>query len=292
MNLPSKQLHMDEIKSTVFKFLTEYGFQIIGALIIMTAGALVARWLGRVADQWFEKKLVEPPIRMLAGRVIRLLVFGMAAVLALEKCGVPIAPMVAGIGVAGVGIGLAMQHVLANLIAGLNIIFTKPFRVGEYVELVGESGQVTMVQLFTTTLVHTDRSRIVIPNRKIVGEILHNYGTIRQLDLAVGVAYGTDIEQALGVVRRILAANPRVLKDPAAVVGISCLGDSCVTIAVKPWASIDNFGAAGPEINKAILEAFRAEHIEIPFPQREIRLLNGPGTSSATVSVHAEPSRP
>src|SRR5947199_5945703 len=101
---------------------------------------------------------------MLAARVLRLLVFALSVVLALEKCGVPIAPMVAGIGVAGVGIGLAMQHVLSNLVAGLTIIFTKPFRVGEYVELVGVHGQVSMVQLFTTTLIHPDQSRVVIPN--------------------------------------------------------------------------------------------------------------------------------
>ena len=281
---------MEEIKSTVFKFLTEYGFQIVGAVIILTVGAMAARWLGRVADQWFVKTQVEPPIRMLAGRVIRLLVFGLSAVLALEKCGVPIAPMVAGIGVVGVGIGLAMQHVLANLVAGLNIIFTKPFRVGEYVELAGEAGQVTAVQLFTTTLIHTDRSRIVIPNRKIVGEILHNYGTIRQLDLAVGVGYATAIDEALGVIREILAANLRVLKDPAPVVGVTLLGDSSVTIAVKPWVSIDNFGSAGQEINQAILERFRARQIEIPFPQREIRLLNSTA-SGGDISAHAQASR-
>jgi small conductance mechanosensitive channel len=282
---------MEEIKSTVFKFLTEYGFQIIGAVIILTAGAMVARWLGRVADQWFVKKQVEPPIRMLAGRVIHLLVLGLSAVLALEKCGVPIAPMVAGIGVAGVGIGLAMQHVLSNLVAGLNIIFTKPFRVGEYVELAGEAGQVTTVQLFTTTLIHTDRSRIVIPNRKIVGEILHNYGTIRQLDLAVGVAYTTTINDALAVVREILGASPRVLKDPAPVVGVALLGDSSVTLAVKPWVSLNDFISAGQEINQAILERFRARQIEIPFPQREIRLLNTASTASGSITVHAEPSR-
>jgi small conductance mechanosensitive channel len=279
---------MEEIKSTVFKFLTEYGFQIIGALIILTAGAMAARWLGRIADQWFVKKQVEPPIRMLADRVIRLLVFGLAIVLALEKCGVPIAPMVAGIGVAGVGIGLAMQHVLANLVAGLNIIFTKPFRVGEYVELAGEAGQVTAVQLFTTSLIHTDRSRIIIPNRKIVGEILHNYGMIRQLDLAVGVGYGTAINEALALVRDILTANRRVLKEPAPVVGVSLLGDSSVTIAVKPWVSVDDFVATGPEINQAILERFRAQQIEIPFPQREIRLLNNSNAATGDISVRAE----
>jgi len=281
--------YMEEIKSTVFKFLTEYGFQMVGAVIILTAGVMAARWLGRVADQWFVKKQLEPPIRMLAGRVIHLLVFGLSMVLALEKCGVPIAPMVAGIGVAGVGVGLAMQHVLSNLVAGLNIIFTKPFRVGEYVELAGEAGQVSAVQLFTTTLIHTDRSRIVIPNRKIVGEILHNYGTIRQLDLAVAVAYTTAVNDALAVVREILAANPRILKEPAPLVGVTLLGDSSVTIAVKPWVSVNDFVPAGPEINQAILERFRARQIEIPFPQREIRLLNS--TRSGDVSVNAEASR-
>jgi small conductance mechanosensitive channel len=281
---------MEEIKSTVFKFLTEYGFQIIGAIIILTAGAMAARWLGRMADQWFVKRQVEPPIRMLADRVIRLLVFGLAIVLALEKCGVPIAPMVAGIGVVGVGVGLAMQHVLGNLVAGLNIIFTKPFRVGEYVELAGEAGQVSTVQLFTTTLIHTDRSRIVIPNRKIVGEILHNYGTIRQLDLAVGVGYATPIKEALALVREILAANPKVLKEPPPVIGITLLGDSSVTIAIKPWVSIDDFVATGPEINQVVLERFRARQIEIPFPQRQIRLLNGPNTSG-DISVRADASR-
>lgn len=265
---------MDEIRTTIVKFLTEYGFQIIGALIMLTAGVLVARWLGRVADQWFLKKQIEPPIRMLAVRVIRLLVFSLTAVLALEKCGVPIAPMVAGIGVAGVGIGLAMQHVLSNLFAGLTIIFTKPFRVGEFVELVGEAGQVSVVALFTTTLVHTDRSRIVIPNRKIVGEILHNYGTVRQLDLSVGVAYGTNVNEALALVRRILAANPRVLKEPIPVVGITALGDSSVSIAIKPWVGVDDFVAVGAELNQAVLEQFRANRIDIPFPQREIKLLN------------------
>jgi small conductance mechanosensitive channel len=241
---------------------------------MLTAGALVARWLGRVVEQWFIKRQIEPPIRMLAVRVIRLLVFGLTAVLSLEKCGVPIAPMVAGIGVAGVGIGLAMQHVLANLVAGLTIIFTKPFRVGEFVGLAGESGQVTAVALFTTTLVHTDQSRIVIPNRKIVGEILHNYGTVRQLDLSVGVGYATNINDAVTLVRALLAANPRVLKQPPALVGVSLLGDSSVTISVKPWVAVDNYVPAIAEINQSILEQFRAKQIEIPFPQREVKLLN------------------
>jgi small conductance mechanosensitive channel len=169
---------------------------------------------------------------------------------------------------------LALQGVLSNLVAGLLIIFTKPFRVGEYVELLGVEGQVTTIALFSTTLQHADRSKVVIPNRKIVGEVLHNYGTIRQLSLSVGVSYDTNVTAAITVIREILAQNPRVLKDPAAGVGVTSLADSSVNIAIMPWTSVADYGAAGGELNKAILETFREKGIEMPFPQREVRVLN------------------
>src|SRR5262245_65824732 len=119
-----------------------------------------------------------------------------------------------------------MQGVLGNLFAGLTIILTKPFRIGEYIEIVGEEGAIESIDLFSTTLMHPDRSRVVIPNRKIVGEILHNFSNIRQLHLTVNVAYSTNLTAALALIREILAQNPGVLKDPAPAVGISQLGES------------------------------------------------------------------
>ncbi len=255
--------------------MTEYGFQIIGALIILTIGCVIAWWIGRLFKKWLESKRVEPPICMLAVRVTRLLIFGLALVLALDKCGVPIAPMIAGIGVAGVGMGLALQGVLGNLVAGLTIIFTKPFRFGEYIEIAGVQGQVTSIELFATTLLHSDHSQVVIPNRKIIGEILHNYGHIRQLDLSVGVAYGTNITNALNVVRNVLSHNGRVLKEPAAIVGVTLLADSSINIAIKPWTAVADYGLAQAEIYQAIAEQFHANSISIPFPQREVRMLSG-----------------
>jgi len=265
---------IDQIKNKVVDFLTDYGFQIIGAVIILTIGLIIAWWMGRVLRKWLESKHLEPPIVMLAVRVVRLLVFLVALLDALEKLSVPIAPALGVMGVAGVGIGFALQGVLGNLVAGLLIIFSKPFRVGQYIEVAGVSGQVQHIELFSTMLLHADMSHVMIPNRKLVGEIMHNYGHIRQLDLGVGVGYATEMEGALKIVREILAANPRVLKDPVPFIGISALGDFSIQITIKPWVKVPDYNPAQVEIYEAILNKFRASKIEIPFPQREVRLLN------------------
>jgi len=265
---------IDQVKTKVVDFLTDYGFQIVGAVIILTIGLIIAWWIGRALQEWLEKKEMEPPVVMLAVRAVRLLVILVAVLQALDKLSVPITPMLAGLGVAGVGLGFALQGVLGNLVAGLVIIFTKPFRVGQYIEVAGVSGQVKHIELFSTMLLHADRSHVMIPNRKLVGEIMHNYGHIRQLDLGVGVGYGTEMASALKIVSDILAANPRVLKDPSPFVGITNLGDFSIQITIKPWVKIADYNPAQVEIYEAILNQFRANKIEIPFPQREVRLLN------------------
>jgi len=265
-----------EWKDRIANYLEKHGPAILSAILILVGGFLLARWLGKLAMRWLSRKelQLEPPVRMLMVRLFKLVIVVFSLVIAAGTAGVDVTALVASIGVAGVGIGLATQGVLSNVVAGLTIIFTKPFRVGEYIELLGVQGQVTAIELFSTTLLHPDRSRVVIPNRKIVGEILHNYGIIRQLDLVVGVSYDTDIKQALAIVREVVNRNPRVLKEPTAAVGVSGLADSAVSIAVKPWVAVTDFGAASAELNQALLEEFRAQQIDMPFPQREIRLLN------------------
>jgi small conductance mechanosensitive channel len=217
---------------------------------------------------------MEPPVRMLLTRIVRLLVVVLTLVVALGTAGMDVTALIAGIGVAGVGVGLALQGVLGNLVAGMTIIFTKPFRVGEYIEIAGVSGEVKQIEIFSTMLLHSDMSRVMVPNRKLVGEILHNYGQIRQLDLSVGVSYATDMDSALKIVREILAASPRVLKDPVPFVGIAALGDFSIQITIKPWTKVADYNPAQIEIYEAILNQFRANKIEIPFPQREVRMVS------------------
>jgi len=267
---------LQHAKQKIVDLSIEFGPKAVTASLIMAVGFFVARWIGRVFESWLGKVQLEPPVRLLLLRLLRLFIFGLFAILALQNLGVQLLPLIAGLGVAGAGIALAMQGVLGNLAAGLTIIFTRPFRVGEYVSMVGVEGRVEAIELFTTKLSHPDLSTVIIPNRKIVGEILHNYGTIRQLDVTVGVAYGTDLNVALAAVNRVLNANERVLKDPAPVVRVSVLADSSINFAVKPWVLVADFGAVTGEVNKGIVEEFGARNISIPFPQREVRLLTAP----------------
>jgi small conductance mechanosensitive channel len=265
---------ISHLKDKLIDYSISHAGALVSAAVVVIIGFIAARSIGKLVDRWLTHKNMDQPMRLLLVRMVRLIIFALALVVALGTAGMDVTALIAGAGVAGVGVGLAMQGVLSNLVAGLTIIFTKPFRVGEYVAMLNVQGQVTTVELFSTTLVHPDLSRVVIPNRKIVGEILHNYGHIRQLDLSVGVAYGTDLNNALAIVRAVLAQNPRVLKDPAPAVGVAMLADSSINLAVKPWTKVEDYNPASAEINQAIAESFRASNISIPFPQREVRLFN------------------
>lgn len=252
-----------------------YGFQVLGALVILAVGFVVARWLGDLVERRLARRAVEPPIRALGVRALRIVIMLFALVVALDKFGFQIAPLVAGIGVAGLGVGLALQGVLSNIVAGLTIILTKPFRVGEYIQIAGVHGDVATIELFSTTLLHPDRSRVIIPNRKIVGEILHNFGTMRQVTLTIGVPHSADLSVALGTARGVLTANPGVLRDPAPLVGISEVTDLAIKITLQPWVRVADAVSVEPHLYEELIEAFRTRGIAAPLPRHEVRLIDG-----------------
>jgi len=264
---------LDQIQTTAIDLAFTFGPKLVVACLILLAGYYVGRWMGRITEGMLLKMELDVTLRILLVRIVRLLMLGLFGVLALQNLGVELLPLIAGLGVAGAGLALAMQGVLSNLAAGLTIIFTRPFKVGEYISIVGEEGQIEEISLFSTILSHPDLSRVVIPNRKIAGEILHNYGQIRQVNLTVGVAYDTDLTAALARINALLATNPQVLEQPAPLIQIAALGDSSINIAIRPWVSVEAFATVAGDINQAILASFREGGIMIPFPQREIHLL-------------------
>ena len=263
-----------EMTEKVIFYFVDHGMQILTAIVLMGLGVVVARWIGNLVHRWLRAKAFDEPVSGLIVKVIKLLVIGLVAIMALGQMGVQITPLIAGIGVAGVGASLAMQGILGNLVAGLTIIFSKPFMIGEYIELLGVYGQVTDIALFSTTLLHADNSHVIVPNRKIVGEILHNYGNVRQLDLSVGVAYDADLTTAFATIHDILQQNPAVLTEPVPIVGIASLGESAIILAIKPWVKVEDFVPAQAAIYQTVIERFRDRKIDIPAPRRDIHFLN------------------
>ena len=257
-----------------------FGPKIFTAIVVIAVGLVIGHWIGRASDRAFKRLQLEPPVRLLLVRFIRILVLGLFLILALQNLGVELLPLVAGLGVAGAGVALAMQGVLGNAVAGLTIIFTKPYRVGESIAIVGVEGTVESITLFSTLLRHSDRSCVVVPNRKIVGEILHNYGKLRQTELKVGVSYGADLQRALATIQEVVRSHPRVLRDPAAPIQVAALESSAVLITASPWVAVADFGSIEGELYVQIVEALRQKGIEIPLPQSEVRLLEGAKTPS------------
>jgi small conductance mechanosensitive channel len=261
-------------KTLLVDLAIRYGFQVFGALVILAAGFVLARWIGGLTDRRLERVGVDLPIRRLGVRALKLVVMLFALVVALDKFGFQIAPLVAGIGVAGLGIGLALQGLLTNLVAGLTIILTKPFRIGEHIAVTGVHGDVVAIELFSTTLVHPDRSRVIIPNRKIAGEILHNFGAMRQVNLTLSVPHSVDLPAALGIARAVLDANPGVLRDPAALVGISEVTDVAIKIQLQPWVASADAGLVEPRLYEELIEAYRKRGIATPLPRHEVRMID------------------
>ncbi len=263
---------LEHVRNTALDMALRFGPKLVVAIAIIAFGYMVSRWACRLVGQAIERFRLEPPVVTLLVRIVQLVVLSLFAIIALQNLGVELLPLIAGLGVAGAGVALAMQGILGNVAAGMTIIFTQPFHVGDYLSIGDEEGEVLEITLFSTTLGHPDRSRVIIPNRKIVGEIMHNYGKIRQLDLAVGVAYGSDMESIFREIGDLLRRHPMVLQDPAPFYGVNRFGDFSVEIGVKPWVHVPDYTAAVSDINRTLLETFREKGIDIPMPQQEIHM--------------------
>ena len=267
---------LGHMQATLTDMALRFGPKVLAALVILAAGVIAGRWIGRATERSLARLALEPPVRQLLVRIVSVLVVGLFAIMALQNLGIELLPLIAGLGVAGAGVALAAQGVLGNMVAGLTIIFTRPYRVGEFISIVGVEGNVEAISLFNTVLSHADRSRVVVPNRKIVGEILHNYGRIRQTQVTVAVAYGADLKLALATLTEVVRANPHVLADPVPSAQITALGDSAVQLAAKPWVAVSDYGAVETELNLSLVEAMRRRGIEMPSSQLQVRLLGSP----------------
>ena len=214
-----------KISSTVIEFFVTYSFQVLGAIIILIVGSTVAGWLANTTLKVTQKKKLDIALSKFLASVIKFTILGFAIIIALSKFGITIAPFIAAISAAAFGASFAIQGPLANYGAGLSIILSRPFLVGDTISVAGVHGVVEDVKLACTILVDGDGNRITIPNKHIVGEIISNSQESIVIEGKVGVSYNADPAKAVQAIQEILDSSSDVVKKPKALVGIESFGN-------------------------------------------------------------------
>ncbi|WP_444997256.1 mechanosensitive ion channel family protein [Aliikangiella sp. IMCC44359] len=261
------------VYDVVINFFVNYSFQLFGAFLVLLIGLFVAGRVAKLVLRLCSAKQIDITLSRFISNIVRIVIIAMVAVICLNKIGISVTPFLAAIGAISLGAGLAVQGLLSNYSAGLNIILTRPFVVGDTINVQGVSGQVRDILLAHTVLVTEDDVEITIPNKHIVGEILHNSHDVSLLELSVGVAYSSDLGHVTELLTKVIKSHPDVNQVKEPMVGILGFGDSSVDLEVRVWVNSNKVNASRFAVNKAIWDALKNNQIEIPYPQREVKVL-------------------
>ncbi len=263
---------MDAVLQNLITFATTYGIKVVGAILILIIGRIVAGWVRRLFRKILTKREVAPAIVGFVSSFSYFLVMTFTVLAMLSKFGIQTASFVAVLGAAGFAVGFALQGSLANFAAGIMLLVFRPFKIGDFVEVGGVSGTVKDLRLFTTVMNTPDNVRIIMPNGKIFGDTIKNYSAedLRRVDMVIGIGYGSSIEDAIATMSDMLKDDSRILAEPAPQIAVAELADSSVNLVVRPWVKKDDYWAVKFDFTEGVKKAFDAKGIEIPFPQRVV----------------------
>lgn len=267
---------MQEVLATIQQLIALYGLKVITALLIIILGLWVARWIRRGVEKTLIVRQVEPILVSFLGNVtyVALLVFVVIATLA--QLEIQTTSLIAVVGAAGLAVGLALKDSLSSMAAGIMMIVMRPFVSGDFIHGAGNSGTVEEIGFFTTRLRTADNTTVIIPNGKLFGDTIINFSDreTRRLDLVIGVGYNDDLGKVRAVLQEISESDERILKDPPPVIAVNELADSSVNFAYRIWVNTPDYLDVRFAVTEKIKQRFDAEGISIPFPQRDVHLIN------------------
>ncbi len=263
------------IITNVLPFLTQYGLQVIGALVILIVGWIISNWLGKRVRKLADKsKKIDATLVPILSKTTKVLVLIFTILAVLNKFGIQTTSLIAVLGAAGLAIGLALQGTLSNVASGVMLLIFRPFNVGDFVSVSGVSAIVDEVGIFVTKFHTPDNINVYLPNSKIWGNEIQNFSQndTRRIDMVFGIGYDDDMDKAISILKEVFDGDERVLKDPAPMIAVSELADSSVNIIARPWAAKADFFQTKLDLTKKVKERFDAENINIPYPQRDVHL--------------------
>lgn len=251
-----------------------WGFRIVGFVLILIIGMWLAKMLKNIAVKAMTKKGLDPTLNKFLAALIHIGLKVFVVIAALGQLNVQTASFVAVLGAAGLAVGLALQGSLSNFASGVLMIIFKPIQLGDFVEAGGATGAVEEIGIFTTTINSPDNKRMIVPNAAIMSNVITNFNAngTRRVDLVAGIGYSDNIDKAKEALEGILAADNRVLKDPAPTVAVVEMADSSVNLVVRPWCTGDDYWGVYFDTTEAIKKTFDEQNITIPFPQRDVHI--------------------
>jgi len=260
----------------LIEYATLYGFKLLAAIAVLFVGFSVANRLSKWGEIALTRKDIDPTIGVYLARILNAAFKIVIVITAAGVLGVETTSFIALLGAAGLAVGLALQGSLSNFAGGVLILILRPFRVGDFIKAQGQDGVVSAIDIFHTTLTRTDNQRVVIPNGPLIGDVIVNVSLekVRRVEVSVGVAYDSDIDKVEEVLLRIAKESPLVQQDPPPFVGISGFGDSSVNLVFRVWCLSAEFWDVHYDMHRKTKKALDAAGIVIPFPQREVRILN------------------
>ena len=260
---------LDKLKS----YLIDHSPQIITAVLILVAGFFVARFVARFTERICRSRNIDVTLTRFFAGAINLTVFVLFIILAIGRIGIEVTPIVALLGASAFGLSLAVQGPVSNYGAGIVLIITRPFKVGDTLTIHSLTGVVDAVNLGNTQLMTEDGQEVTIPNRKILGEILVNSFQLMVVEGVVGVDYSCDPELAIAAVKSALGSVDAVSAERLPQVGIQAFGDSSINIGYRYWVATRNYYSIQYDVNLAVFKALKENGISIPFPQRDVRIV-------------------
>lgn len=271
---------LEQITQQGIALLIHYGLSILGAIVILIIGRMVAGWAKTSTAKWMERSgKVDQTISDFLSNCARYVVLIFTFIMVLSQFGIETTSLIAIFGAAGLAIGLALQGTLSNIAAGVMLLIFRPFKVGDYVEAAGIAGTVKSISLFVTELATPDNVQILSPNASVWGATVKNYShhATRRVDFVVGIDYGDDINKAMEAIHEVINTDSRALKDPAAMVVVGNLGDSSVDLIVRVWCNAGDYWGVKFDLTKGFKEKLDSVGVSIPFPQRTVHLLKSEG---------------
>lgn len=250
-----------------------YSFSILGAIVLLIAGFIVARWVENGSYRAFGRiRGFDETLQRFLSKVLRYTVLVLVLVTVLAQFGVQTASIIAALGALGLAIGLALQGTLQNVAAGIMLLVLKPFRSGEYVDAGSVSGTIIEIGLFATELKTFDGIYVLAPNSQLWNTPVTNYtrNVQRMQGVDVGIGYGDDIDVAREALLEIARSEARVLDDPEPIAFVSGYGDNSINLTLRYWTASADWWATRLDITKAVKPAFDRKGISIPFPQRDV----------------------